>query len=338
MMEKTDAAAQEIEILRQIHHLPLILRDHVNEPKREGWTSVSDPFDILKGNDAEHQKWTAQEFNYFHDTIQNFLFACDDKEPKAFDLYRRDDLKEIHIEIDDRVHVLSVERLTLHEFKAWPRVAILTLETLHTGCKDGNSLTLADTQSLIDHMRRSYVPFWNGTSPARCPVSVSLVRLDEDDTETVSQYPIFGNPALEPDAAYQTIERDRCNDAPLFAHWRALSGLRLNDGSGDCEWRDPSDERIPTMSFIALRPRLEEQPRETMLRISEADWVRIADAEEAGNGWPYNREFLRGLEQRAYYDRFLPDEKQSGDVATRHIFGGAHYSCSSPNEVVRLMG
>lgn len=319
MEDKVAAIDQPVAILRKIHHWPLLLRDKVCEPWLDpAWTLVDDPLTLL-GDDPASQQWAVQEFNYFHDTIQRFLY---DPESQAFKLYRRNDIAEIVVETGERTHCLSVERLTLHVFGTKPRVAVLTLETLHQGFGGGQPLNLADVQTLIDHMRRSYVPFWKGRDPARCSDSVTLIRTDQNGLH----YPISANPAQSPDAAFKAIQNDRGNDAPLFDHWREIAGLRLNGGEHPCQWRDPSDERIPVMSFIALSSRSSEPPRETMLGIDDADWLRIADAEEKGTGWPYNREFLKPAEEGAYYDRFYPDANQDENVATRHIFGGAHYS------------
>lgn len=319
MNDTIAAAKQPVSILRQIHHWPLILRKEITEPWLDpAWTAVDDPLTLL-GDDSVSRQWAVQEFNYFHDTIQRFLY---DPDSGAFKLYRRTDIAEIEVDTGGRTHRLAVERLTLHVFDTQPRVAVLTLETLHRGFEGDPQLNLGDVQTLVDHMRRSYVPFWENRAPARCPENVTLIRTDRDD----QYYSISQSAAQTSDAAFTAIKEDRGNDAPLFEHWREIAGLRLNGGEHPCQWRDPSDERIPVMSFIALSPRSSESPRATMLSIDDADWLRIADAEKAGDGWPYNREFLRPTEEGAYYDRFFPDRHQDENVATRHVFGGAHYS------------
>lgn len=315
MHDSVAATDQPVAILRQVHHWPLILRDKLGKPWLDpAWISGGDPLTLL-GDDPASRQWVVQEFNYFHDTIQRFLY---DPDSRAFTLYRRKDIAEIVVEAGGRTHRLAVERLTLHVFNTKPCVAVLTLETLHRGFESDQPLYLADVQTLVDHMRRSYVPFWEDGVPARCPDNVTLIRADQDSLH----YSI----STSPDAAFEAIQNDRGNDAPLFEHWREIAGLRLNGGDHPCQWRDPSDERIPVMSFIALSPTSGEPPRETMLRIDDVDWMRVADAEQAGGTWPYNREFLKQSEERGYYDRFYPDYHQDARVATRHIFGGAHYS------------
>jgi len=325
MAEKTSAEKRPVGIFRQVHHWPVILRDCIEEATLDpAWVLKTDPLKILQTADAESNKWAVQEFNYFHDTIQEFLYARSDGSGKqgkaAFTLYERNDIQTIDVAIGKRTHTFRVERLTLHVFDTSPCVAILTLETLHQRREDDATLSLADVQTLIDHMRRSYAPYWEGQTPGRCPTSVTIRKSGEN-----AFFPISENRELTAQSAFKVIEKDRRNDAPIFEHWRVLAGLRLNGCEEICEWRDPSDERIPVMSFIALLPIGSETPRRTMQKVKEEDWVRLADAEQSGTGWPYNREFLRDLEKRAYYDRFFPDDHQREDVATRHIFGGAHY-------------
>lgn len=334
MPQTVPAADLPVALFRQIYHWPLIAK--VDKPWLDtAWKEVKDPLALLV--DAQDEKsvetqrtWAVQEFNYFHDTIQRFLYG----EDRAFTLYRRSDLDKMTVTVGSvghrRTHHFTIDRLTLHVFDAEPRVAIVTLEIAWEQVEDGRPLTLADVQTLIDHTRRSYAPFWFDAIPARCPRDVTLI--DSDGKEV--SYGIATARETHPRMAFATIAHDRDNDAPIFPHWRSIAGLRLNDGTSDypCEWRDPSDERIPAMSFIALEPANEgSSARDTMQLIKRSDWLRIADAEEAGAGWPYNRRFLQDTENSAYYDRFYPDDHQDENVATRHVFGGAHYALVTVN-------
>ena len=339
MSETIPAAELPVALFRQIYHWPLISKSDEKFEPGAPWRKVEDPFTPLLSaeNEAEveiQRTWAVQEFNYFHDAIQRFLYAKDASSDSGFTLYQRADLTTMEVAVGPvesrRTHRFNIDRLSLHVFNVEPQVAMVTLELAWDCAVDGKPLMLADMQTLIDHTRRSYAPFWIGKIPARCPAAVTLT----DAAGVSCRYDLEAeNP---PSKAFEAIARDRENDAPIFPHWRDITGLKLNDGteSCTCEWRDPSDERIPTMSFIALEPETGRSARDTMRRIDRSDWLRITDAEEAGKGWPYNQEFLKDTEKSAYYDRFYPDDYQDKDVATRHIFGGAHYALVTINRGV----
>ena len=319
-------ASESIEVaaLRQIHQWPLVQRDLSKKPNLGAWTRRPDPLDaISEGEDGK--QWSFQEFVYFHDFVQRFLY--DDHENGAFQLYSRSDIAGLIVGIEDALHEFSVERLTLHRFVTG--AAVVTLETVWKGRKAANgptsdtpSLNLAEAQTIIDHMRRSYTPYWgrrdDGTlEGGRVPTSFAILGADgSEQSFRVDQ---------NPDDLFDVVRRNRYDDAVVFEHWRRIAGLSLQGGDREPEWRDPSDERIPLLSYIALRQRPDESPRDTMLMVRDHDWIRLADAEEAGDAHPYNPRFLEDVERRAFYDRFFPHEAMPSYLATRHVFGGAHY-------------
>ena len=336
MSQKTDesdkphASEIPVAIFRQIHHWPLIQKNREVHPDLSLWIGGKcAPLDLMidKGDQQDEarqdkialqKKVAIEEFNYFHDFIQRFLYT--DGPDAAFDLYERKDITGMSVVLDgggkkpNEAHHFKVERLTLHMFKTG--AVMVTLETVWTGCDRTKTLSLAQAQTLIDHTRRSYAPFWAGNSAQRCPRTVTLTYEDQRK-ETHST-------AASPSDIYDRVRDNSRDDAEIFGHWRKIAGLRLNGGDKPCEWRDPSDERIPVMSFIALEQ--QGTARDTMLGVRRSDWLRIADAEEAGDEMPYNTGFSEKYEARARYDRFFPDAGQPSYMAARHLFGGAHYN------------
>lgn len=90
MNDASPAADHRVAIFRQISHWPLSLLGTVlpgRWHRHEAWRLVSYPLTLLGDDAVERRQWAVQEFNYFHDTVQQLLH---DPAKKAYTLYRRD--------------------------------------------------------------------------------------------------------------------------------------------------------------------------------------------------------------------------------------------------------
>lgn len=277
----------------------------------QAWKPVDDLLDHPPRR-GKHDGGGYGEFVYFHDFTQSFLYPPDKE--SVFQLYRRTDIAGVEATVGGDAHNFEVERLTLHLFRIG--VAVLTLELLWKSSSRSDQLTLAEAERIIDYLRRSYTPWWEGDVPQRVASRVKLIRTDGSEK------------VLEPPArkAAEASVRSRARDALVFGHWLELvRPLRLK--SEDGPWRDPSDERIPCLSYLSLT-RDGFTDAQCLDQVSDGDWMRLADAEQpdSRNPWPYNPEFLRHeVASVAFYDRFAPHPRARGH-ATRHLFGGAHYA------------
>lgn len=311
---------------------------NVSENKPALWQKVS-PHDIPDRLTEPSGEGDYGEFVYFHDFTQKFLYETDEKKA-AFSLYQRTDLTELHATVSwktgnhpnevthTQIHHFCVDRLTLHVFDLG--VAMLTLELswggqVTNGKFNQGPLFLDSAQRILDHLRRSYAPFWSGDTPQRVPSKVTLWS----GPGVCQHFDPMGKES--PNNKSATLARFRSSDAktlpsrdPLvFGHWaEMIKPITLLAQGGP--WRDPSDERIPFNSYILIAD--QGKPDEALLRIKPGDWHRIMDADQPGtDAYPYNPHFVEPMEKSAYYDRFFPDVA-SGSTATRHIFGGTHYS------------
>ncbi len=259
---------------------------------------------------------TYEEIVYFHDFVQDFLY--DNPSDKSSDHWRfkRDDIRTLKLSIGGRETCFAVDRLWLDLFSFG--VAIVTLEIRST-----ESLTLARTQTLIDHARRAFPGYWNEGIPGLCPVSATLGNGAGEERHLVA----------EPEALLRNW-RPAPRKRPLpriFPWWRELAApLRLvgeprAPGDPDSpEWRHVLDERIPVMSWVALDTPAGMDDSQALLRVSEGDWFRLAGADEAGeSAYPYNRDFLKAQAPTLFYDRFMADGRSKGTV--RQAFAGYHH-------------
>ncbi|NIZ11931.1 hypothetical protein [Phaeobacter sp. HF9A] len=277
--------------------------------------SVADPLHVVKMGDSAKDGGPYGEFVYFHDFAQDFLYPKAGDENASFVLFERHDLKQLSATFDAGAGAFgldfAVERLTLHMFDLG--IAIMTLELTH----QGPAITLDKAQTALDYLRRTYVPFWTSGTAQRCPQSVRLNGVEA-----------MANPPTR-DEAMACLERSGFERNPkVFQHWSdMIAPLKLNGEDGGL-WRDPSDERMPVNSYVSVTTTTDIDQHlddaTSVNRIRDCDWWRLWDAEQAGQSYPYNSDFLEQYRERAFYDRFAPDPKE-GSSATRHMFGEHHY-------------
>jgi hypothetical protein len=143
-------------------------------------------------------------------------------------------------------------------------------------------------------------------------------------------------------------------EAPVADAWRKILAPLAFAGYGEGRgpiWRHVLDERIPLMSFVSLSgaastvgstadgSRCEggdgggcgtdgdpaSARRADFDLVRRGDWLRLCGADSAGaDPMPYNSEFLKEMEQTAFYDRFAADPQT--DSATRFLFAGYHFA------------
>ena len=329
-MRARPASEIPVAAFRQIFQWPLVLRiDREAGPATDGiawhvdntaeelakaapfWTEIDDP--LFSPDDAT-VRGSYEEFVYFHDFTQRFLYPTPEDAPPVFRLWTSRYIRWIEADVGGRTHRFSVDRLTLHLFRLG--AAVLTLEVASQP-PSGRPLSLADVQTVIDRLRRSYAPYWDdpGTEAAGSPTEVRLRDVQDRIIGKPSQ-PLARNDALD------ALKRDR--DAPVYDHWRELI-WPLTIGRQPGQWRDPSDERVPCLSYISLT-RAHWDPAACLEAVREGDWVRLADADGAGSdAHACNPDFVREPCRTAFYDRFFPHAEMRG-TAARHLFGGAHYA------------
>lgn len=329
MPETRSASEIAVARFRQIFHLPLIwdgagefdLKYLEKGLSKGDWRTPSPTsekagkrfyLDDEPGGEAHYN-----EYVYFHDFLREFLYPDADSDDQVLLTWAKTmPAGRVGFSNNCGSHRFDATRLWLRAFKTG--IAILTVEVnWATAEDDGTTLTLAQVQTIIDHFRRIYTPFWIGNTPARVPVELDvagvgdLVPQQPDQmAEGISQrYARGGNEGA-----------GRHHDPALLEPWKTwVAGLAPKN------WRIPSDERVPVMSYIALAPT--GSARDTLRRISEGDWYRLAEADEAGAAkFEYNPDFLRLRAPELFYDRFFPHEDMYDYIATRHIFGGAHYA------------
>lgn len=323
--ELLSANAIPIQIFRLTFQWPLILKRSGSPKLSKLWNKQIASKNLDLG--AEH----FQEAVYFHDFVQDFLYgvASEKRKPDAgFRFFEREDVKSVEVSVRRNnemvTHCFEVDKHSLHLFP--DQAAMLTFGLVWTGKSKSGELMLDEAQDLIDRLRRSYTAYWeessDGPKGGRVPEVVKLVPAAGGQDVTV-----HCAKDQSPEAMSAAILECPSDDAPIFEHWRHIAGLDLRGFKCSSPvWRDPSDERIPILSFIALKKNQGDTAREVFDRVKHSDWIRIADAEVPGETYPYNPDFLTDFEDRTFYDRFAPHELMQDFLATRHLFGGQHYS------------
>ena len=132
--------------------------------------------------------------------------------------------------------------------------------------------------------------------------------------------------------AYAAIDqRTGTSAAPLvFEHWkRLIAPLEIAGNTGNAEavgtLRQIVDERVPAMSFIAVKSEAGLSDGDRLRAISRGDWMRLCFADSAGSDpLPTSHHFMRNFEAEHCYDRFFPSEAATG--SSRYLFCGYHFA------------
>lgn len=372
------AASADIAVreLRLLLILPLVLREpaRLNEAAaalmqaKEDWLPIPDLSDhaALRPMEAslaaEEQAARYAEFVYFHDFVQQILFKGNATAPEEpVRLFRHMQVKNVSVtrsETDWATKKLieteyngTVERALLYLFGSGS-AAFVTELRFPPGCfvspEHGppRILSLADVQWLTDFVRRTYPPYFivgkEGDHAGGVPTRF-IWRNDRGE-------PAFPDaPAIDLKEAYNFTFCDATpRAAPMSAHWRnilsplTIAGYGKGSDTGQPEWRQVVDERIPLMSYVSLTGasaiwsqkaganasavnRLRELPanQADLHMVNRGDWVRLCCADPPGTDpLPYNPEFLANFEAEACYDRFFPSD--ATDSSSRFMFTGYH--------------
>lgn len=267
------------------------------------------------------------EAAYFHPFVQRFLYSEGRrKELSHLVTLKRKGLEALIVEADygwlmptrsgkafDRFSIrLEVERANCH-YVPDPGIIVFSMEVaagadasvlrFETG-KDGaagipGTPSLAEIQSVMDCLRRSFPPYFTA--------------VDEGTGENAWNRALFPRAVTLLGGAYGTglrlslsqVEIDRMIDRmlqpeqlhPLAPWWSEIfCGFNMDQSEG-CGplLQQIGDERMTTLSFVAV---------EKVGDIRRSDLVRLCFADNPGDGYPYQKEFLADFEARHCYDRF----------------------------------
>ena len=292
------------------------------------------------------------EFTYFHEFVQQFLFAktsdCN-RASAPLRLFRRTDITMADVVFSRdsgqsaRLYRLQVERLNLYVTHLG--IAILALE-LHmpadatarvvdlpktpaaalyaiaaeAHCLDGlptRAPTLADVQQFNDGVRRAHAPFLvSGDVPFSViwhGKTLSTHRVDDAATGPVNI--AQGLRAAPPGK----------RGIPPFTHFSSLIGNAATGkgwfirplGSSEPSWRHAADDRLPILSTITL------PHRGIYDLISDGDWMRTCFVDPpGGDRYPYARAFVEEEWKKHVYDRFHYGPGESTEAPTRFLIAG----------------
>lgn len=313
----------------QIFVWPLILSkkppekwlDEITETFSQAtWQRIDNPLELLPDKlDAAGKPVLGayEEAVYFHDFVRKFLYRADDESDQR--LFVRQDIKNLTVVIDGVERSFNIGLCALNVFALG--LAILTLE-LRYKADEANKLTLAQVQTLIDRLRRTYVPFWNENgTPGLCLDAVKLNGVEIELAELATR-----------DTA--AAEMQKTLYEPLFPWWTKILAPLLVEGTpesaspaaiGKPRFRQVLDERIPVMTTLSLTNGV--GSASDLEAVSDGDWFRLAGADSQGNDtYPYNPDFLETLRAGYFYDRFMASPQSERSGATRFLFAGYHFA------------
>ena len=297
---------------------------------RSTWEEKS-PRDLMKDGETG----IYEEANRFHDYISDTLFNDNLDEIRTF---QRSSLRRISFQIqktdnaEHKFYDFEVLFNSLHIYKCG--VAILTLELLYSD----DELTLDEAQILAHRVRRANPPFWSSTdSPKFCAQLAVLHEEFGNSLEIRSERNIFGLGDLKNRASAQEALINAKFRQPIFSWWREI--LKPLYVEGDLNNAAPSmlrqimDERIPLLTTISLIDDQENyltddrMPTSILHFVSNADWIRIAEATEEGFAADQRNSKDRRNKLRKYsYDRFMPSVGKPSEDAARFTFALHHFA------------
>jgi hypothetical protein len=265
--------------------------------------------------DCDFAKWqreTYAEGVYFHEFVQNFLFAKQSGgrlSVAPFRLFQRQDVSEVLVDIDSKgAFRLAVERLNLYLFRSGAAILVLEVSSrLREPVADGAAARpwhLSDVQNFHDYFRRAYVPYaaaprpGTGGSSMQSPYLVvrSVVWRHGDDRKP--------EPFCLCDAVIEKIVKGYLAEPPektrgrryppVFEHWRWLlkdtlpiapdDDPEIPGGvwwKGEGRWHHVVDERMPTLATVAVTGS-DQDPYYYYRNTRRGDRVRLCFADDAG--------------------------------------------------------
>lgn len=237
---------------------------------------------------------------YFHPFVRDFLFADGKTELKdrTTRVLANTCIRGMRVTLSDGEQLtLEVERLNLVLTK--PNVALLVVDlskaTGEDGTDAGDFLSLSSVLRFQDQIRRTYPAFWEADgSMGLCPRKVEWLIGGESATVSTNQPTDLG--VLRADFE-QFVTRHA--EPPIVHHWRVLLGKYLipfeDAADRRCSVQQILDERIPSMSFLAV-----DEPGE----VAPEDLDRLVFVDPPGAGFPYDPDFIAKTRDEHCYQRF----------------------------------
>jgi len=332
--------ASEIPVkeLHQTFIWPLVITDPEKHPD---WRR--DVLQEMKDGDWEVDELTKSGTNdpgfyseavYFHEFVRKFLYPKNGwqdlgPEPAMISLSRTKpfDWLEAKIEhpgIGPLIHKFRMLHCSIRLFQFGAAVLVLELEhqSIATPNHEALTLMLSHAQTVIDHLRRAYAPYWVDETPGGSPLSIKLGR----DGEACPEPFDLGELAT---AAKATDAMFISGSELVFPWWDAImSPLRFagcTDGADKPCFRQVLDERIPVLTTISLTRG--GGSAEDLEQVSPGDWDRIGAADAAGtNKYPYNPRFIAAEKPVHKYDRFAPHADTDRGGATCFLMCHYHFA------------
>jgi hypothetical protein len=334
---------------------PKIIEEQLQSLTRGGaWKQVHDLLDHIPpptGETTEHDALCYNELTYFHEFVQNFLYArkAEDGPTSPMQLFHRTDITEVDIIFTTEQETLhfpmQVGRLNLYVI-AELGIALLAIETNLPSPGDQRArvrfcdiskadavaagdfrdllerpLTLADVVRFNDAFRRAHAPYL--TKALKPPVGDGTLPRAVRWGARGEPFDLLRTSPNGDSESAEIAKKLRHGHGPRpippfrhFAH--LLDGWRLEAREGTKDsWRHLADDRLPVLSYICL-------PNRTAYRsISFGDWVRICFLDgPASNTMPYASEFLRKDWDRYVYDRFHYESADSSLAPSRYLISG----------------
>lgn len=304
-----------------------------------------------QGRNGEALAEAYAEFVYFEPYVQRFLFGPRDEQvPAPIRLWRRQDVGAIDLVVHGRHAAeplnfrLTVDRLNLYVFDTGNAILAVELRFDPAVARSINALrpkrparermSLADALVIHERIRRVFPPFFTPTSDGTgsylgAPMFPVAFRPVARGAKPGSAADFSPEDAIRGTEVIQQVA-DR-NVPPLHPAWlQLLSPLSIEgyERPGSVLLSQMGDDRAFAHLILGV---------DNAHDIERADWVRIAMADDPGDGYPYAEDFLADFEQRHCYDRFF--QHGCADFSTRHLFSPYSYalvsSCAPPDRLGR---
>lgn len=316
-----------------------LVRELVSRLDRSAWNEVSPrwlhlPEDEDRTDDALAKAYA--EFVYFEPYVQRYLFGERGERPERapIRLFRRDDVGAVDVVVrepgahEPACFRFLVDRLNLYLFDTGNAMLVLELRfdpdlakrvPEGKGGRARETMSLALALTLHERLRRVFPPYFASfdTSGTPVPAEEGLVA----PLFPIAFRPVMGDPAHvvpdfteEPDiraaAAIAYLGEHHC--PPLHPTWRRfLEPLPIEGyaaGTDRVVLSQMGDDRAFALLILGVVD---------AHAIDRSDWVRLAMADEAGEGLPYAAGFLADFERRHCYDRFF---EPGTAMSTRFLF------------------
>ena len=253
---------------------------------------------------------------------------------------------------------LCVDRINLYLFSSGVAVLAVEVSgkrdcLSHLVCEDGKQterpvaggLTVAHVQRFQNFFRRIYAPYYNPEHFSNAAARLRALGFDRPKTakplfleEEVPLQVLWSAPKSHP-AGSAPLRDGFLTDRPgadlrewpqhgerridVLPYWNDVLPGRISEAfraepPNRCPWRSFSDDRLPSMLFVALDPKMGWAYPPSRL-LPRHDWIRLCFADADGASDPYEPTFLADFEKENCYDRFW-------HLGTRYLFSGYSFA------------